>query len=144
MTPDEALAIVESKARGRTRYEGQEAFLDEVLAMEIYRLRDLLDARPIADECIKMLDSGWVIQLFRNEQGNYTAAAIPAAIADKLDTMGDMGGIPLYSEDEEEYDPDDDDDEDDIPPPHENWITEDKTPSKVLYRLTEKAILGRV
>ncbi len=43
MTADEAIAIVYSKARGRTRYEGQEPFLDEVLVAKIERLRVLLD-----------------------------------------------------------------------------------------------------
>lgn len=39
MTPDEAIAIVQSKADGRTRYQGQEPFLDEVLVQEILTLR---------------------------------------------------------------------------------------------------------
>lgn len=39
MTPDEAMAIVKSKAAGRTRYEGQEPYIDEVLAAEVERLR---------------------------------------------------------------------------------------------------------
>ena len=42
MTADEAIAIVKSKANGRTRYEGQEPFLDEVLVGEIERLESLL------------------------------------------------------------------------------------------------------
>lgn len=42
MTPDEAIAIVKSKTNGRTRYEGQEPFLDEVLVGEIERLRNML------------------------------------------------------------------------------------------------------
>ena len=40
MTPDEAIAIVKQKANGRTRYEGQDPFLDEVLVAEIERLRE--------------------------------------------------------------------------------------------------------
>jgi len=39
MTPDEAIRIVRQKANCRTRYEGQEPFLDEVLVGEIERLR---------------------------------------------------------------------------------------------------------
>lgn len=39
MTPDEAIAIVNSKASGRTRYAGQEPYIDEVLVAEIERLR---------------------------------------------------------------------------------------------------------
>lgn len=42
MTADEAIAIVMSRARGRTRYEGQEPFVDEILVAEIIRLRDCL------------------------------------------------------------------------------------------------------
>lgn len=38
MNVDEAIAIVKSKAKCRTRYEGQEPRLDEVLVEEIERL----------------------------------------------------------------------------------------------------------
>lgn len=44
MTADEAIAIVRSKSRGRTRFEGQEPYLDEVLVAEIERLREYFDA----------------------------------------------------------------------------------------------------
>lgn len=40
MTPEEAIKIVKEKSQGRTRWEGQEPFLDEVLVEEIERLRD--------------------------------------------------------------------------------------------------------
>jgi hypothetical protein len=47
MTVDEIIKQVNIKASGRTRYEGQEPFWDEVLVAEIERLRaeneDLLD-----------------------------------------------------------------------------------------------------
>jgi hypothetical protein len=46
MTPDEAIAIVKSKAAGRTRSEGQEPFLDEVLVKEIERLRIIEEDCP--------------------------------------------------------------------------------------------------
>ena len=46
MTPDEAIAIVDSKASGRTRYDGQEPFMDEVLVKEIRRLRAVVDKLP--------------------------------------------------------------------------------------------------
>lgn len=36
------IADVRSKAQGRTRYEGQPPYVDEVLVGEIDRLRDLL------------------------------------------------------------------------------------------------------
>jgi len=47
MTPEEAIKIVKSKAGGRTRYEGQEPYLDEVLVAEIERLREASEWRPI-------------------------------------------------------------------------------------------------
>ncbi len=51
MTPDEALAIVAIKAAGRTRYEGSEPRVDEVLAAEVWRLRK---AAPSADRLAAM------------------------------------------------------------------------------------------
>lgn len=42
MTIDEAIAEVESRAAGRTQFEGREPPLDEVLAGEIERLRKLV------------------------------------------------------------------------------------------------------
>lgn len=44
MTPDEALAIVATKAAGRTRWAGSEPYYDEVLAAEVRRLRALMPA----------------------------------------------------------------------------------------------------
>lgn len=40
MTPDEALSIVDTKAAGRTRFDGMEPYADEVLAAEVRRLRE--------------------------------------------------------------------------------------------------------
>ena len=40
MTVDEALKLVAIKASGRTRYENQELYLDEILANEIHRCRN--------------------------------------------------------------------------------------------------------
>jgi hypothetical protein len=51
MTPDEAIAIVKSKANGRTRYEGQKPFLDEVLVAEIERLRAQANHPSVSVEC---------------------------------------------------------------------------------------------
>ena len=42
MTPNEAIAIVKSKANCRTCYDGKIEFIDEVLVAEIERLRSLL------------------------------------------------------------------------------------------------------
>ena len=39
MTPDDAIAIVQAKAAGRTRWAGMPPFLDEILVGEIERLR---------------------------------------------------------------------------------------------------------
>ena len=50
MTVDEAIAIVKTKSAGRTRYEGQPDYLDEVLVTEIERLRDQLAAERHAHE----------------------------------------------------------------------------------------------
>ena len=41
-TVEEAIALVKSKANGRTRYEGQEPFVDELLVGEIERLRAIV------------------------------------------------------------------------------------------------------
>lgn len=55
MTPEEAIGIVRCKANLRTRYEGQEAFLDEVLVAEIERLQNALnaDSQAFQIECQK-------------------------------------------------------------------------------------------
>lgn len=42
MTIDEAIAVVKQIALGRTRYDGQEPFVDEVLVAEIERLRKIV------------------------------------------------------------------------------------------------------
>ena len=55
MTVDEAITIINSKAAGRTRYAGQEPYLDEVLVAEIERLRaQLLNWVPLPQDM-----SGW-------------------------------------------------------------------------------------
>ena len=64
MTPKEAVAIVESKALGRTRYQGQAPFLDEVLVGHIYELRaELARLSDIVDhedaEIIEMTLERW-------------------------------------------------------------------------------------
>jgi len=53
MTPQEAISIVDSRSVGRTRWMGQEDFLDEVLVQEVRRLRKLLDTPPtwLCPEC---------------------------------------------------------------------------------------------
>lgn len=44
MTIDEALKLVAIKSAGRTRYENQESYLDEILAKEIHRCRNEIAA----------------------------------------------------------------------------------------------------
>jgi hypothetical protein len=42
MNADEVIAEVRAKARGRTRFDGQDAYRDEILVAEIERLRAAL------------------------------------------------------------------------------------------------------
>jgi predicted RNase H-like HicB family nuclease len=69
VTPEEAIKIVESKANGRTRYEGQEPFLDEVLVAEIKRLKNELN-KSKAEHFIKLPYSRVLIP---DETGGYFA-----------------------------------------------------------------------
>lgn len=54
MTPDEAIKIVESKARGRTRYEGQRPFLDEVLVNKLKKMAARWER--LRESCQKHID----------------------------------------------------------------------------------------
>jgi hypothetical protein len=49
MTADEAIAIVNSRAAGRTRWLGSPPYVDEVLVQEIARLRAALCAAGLDD-----------------------------------------------------------------------------------------------
>lgn len=63
----------------------------------------------LADECKKLLDSGWIVTLWKNDLGSYSATATRAMLTpDALDNI------------------------------HERQITDDFEPSQALYRLTEK------
>lgn len=42
MTPEEAVKIVEARSCCRTRYEGKEPYIDEVLALEVRRLQNII------------------------------------------------------------------------------------------------------
>jgi hypothetical protein len=44
MNIQEAIESVERQAQSRTRYEGMDLYLDEILVAEIYKLREELDA----------------------------------------------------------------------------------------------------
>jgi len=66
MTPEEAITIVNSKAQARTRWEGQEPFLDEVLVAEVKRLLDseemawcIIDNAYGGDWSLASRASGW-------------------------------------------------------------------------------------
>lgn len=52
MSPDQAIKIVKELSSGRTRYEGQKPFVDEVLVAEIDRLRALTKC----DSCGEQFD----------------------------------------------------------------------------------------
>ena len=73
-----------------------------------------------ANDCMKLLDNGRFIVLFQNGLGSYTAVALGNDDARKVQRIIDK--IPGRG----------------------RHITEDCTPAKALYRLTEKAITGRV
>jgi hypothetical protein len=77
-----------------------------------------VDPTPsLPDECMKLLDNGWRIVLFKNGLGSYTAKAIKQ--------VNDEG--PLFETQTRKV-----------------VITDDFTPSKALYRLTEKTVTGRI
>ena len=78
------------------------------------------DTPRSADDCMKLLDAGKVIFLFKNGLGSYTAVTDDniEAIAHRINDEGDMM--------------------------MDNRTTDDFTPSQALYRLTEKAVHGRV
>jgi hypothetical protein len=72
------------------------------------------------DDAMKLLDSGAYIVLYRNGLGSYTGVLLrdgnSGEVQGVIDRLDDNG-------------------------PH---ITDDWTPSKVLYRLTEKAVFNRI
>lgn len=50
MKIEQALAIVETRSKGRTRFQGQEPFIDEVLAQEVLRLQSLVEDQKVTLE----------------------------------------------------------------------------------------------
>ncbi len=84
----------------------------------------------LADECKKLLDSGWTIVMHASGMGSYYAVAVNK---DRCE--------PLY-EALRKIDPDPDCERDDLV--IEGWCdTDDFEPSQTLYRLTEK-VFGRI
>jgi len=89
--------------------------------------------KPNADECTKLLDAGWTLQIFRNQLGSYTACAIPP----KLQAAIDAGEDVVLPTDEL-------DEDDDTPDPCTRWLTDDFTPTRAIHRLVEKALFNRI
>ncbi len=80
----------------------------------------MVDTANIVDDCAKLLDNGHCILMFRNELGSYTAIAVHMdSVAD-----GELGFVVSGAD--------------------EQHTTDDFTPSKALYRLTEKVTTGRI
>lgn len=76
----------------------------------------MMDDKPnVVNDCMKLLDRGRAIVLFRNQLGSYTAAAI-----------GVEEAVSATCE---------------LP---ERLITDDFTPSDALYRIVEKVTTGRI
>jgi len=81
------------------------------------------DTPKRADDAMKVLDNGWGIVLFKNGLGSYTAVAVELvegeeAGSHQLTQLADSDGRTV--------------------------ITDDFTPSQVLYRLAEKVATGRI
>ena len=57
-TVEDVIADVQSKARGRTRYEGQEPYPDEMLCAEITRLRAEVAAKEAEIARLRVALSG--------------------------------------------------------------------------------------
>jgi len=71
----------------------------------------------IADDVVKLLDNGWRVELFKNQLGSYTARAVKRS-------RDEQGMVETFTK--------------------KVVDTDDFTPSKSLYRITEKAITGRI
>lgn len=56
------------------------------------------DTLKLADECMKLLDNGWEIRLFKNQIGSYTAEAFPhkPGIQNIIDTDDFLPSQALY------------------------------------------------
>lgn len=76
------------------------------------------------NECMKLLDNGWTIQLSR-EDGRYVAAALPPSLIKALASLDPFDEI------------------EDIPAPQDNWIAEGDTPTEALYRVVERVLTER-
>lgn len=88
------------------------------------------DTPKLADECKKLLDNGWLVQLFKNDMGSYSAVAMS-----KKATLALEKAINEVRPEAEESDFD--------AMQRGRVITDDFEPSQALYRLTEK-VFGRI
>lgn len=79
------------------------------------------DTPNAADDCMKLLDAGFTVVMFKNELGCYTAVGISKE--DHAEVGLDFGVEEAMCHDRE---------------------TDDFTPSQALYRLTEKLTTGRI
>ena len=81
---------------------------------------------PLApgDECMKLLDNGWAIQLFINEDSKYTAVAIPPSVTSRMEEGSDEDEPPT------------------IIAKH-NWVVDGDTPTAALRSLTESVLFGK-
>ena len=91
-------------------------------------MTDELNPLAPGDDCMKLLDNGWTIQLFINQNNKYTAIAIPPSIKNEVETQSDEDldeeGLMFISA-------------------QENWIVTGPTPTAVLQKLTDSALFGR-
>ena len=86
----------------------------------------LENSNPLApgDESMKLLDNGWAIQLFINEDNKYTAVAIPPSITSTMEEVSEEDEIPIIRA-------------------KENWVVEGVTPTAALKILTESVLFGK-
>lgn len=91
------------------------------------------DTPKLADESKKLLDSGWLVVIFKSELGSYTGIALQEPAGLEVQSAIDRA-IEDYGEEDEEGNP--------IRTPGV-CLTDDFEPSQVLYRLTEK-VFGNI
>ena len=88
------------------------------------------DTPKLADECKRLLDNGWLVQLFRNDMGSYSAVALSQSAATAVQAALDDALLEIDEEDVDAV-------------KRGRVITDDFEPSQALYRLTEK-VFGNI
>ena len=81
-----------------------------------------------SNSCMKLLDNGWTIQIYRNQMGSYTAVALSSAMQKALDDSTPFVDDDLFDKALFES----------------RYMVEDKTPLKALTSLTEKIVFNRI